>query len=1142
MATDNTNSNPWLGLRTYTEGEVIYGRSEEIIALSGLVLRNTQTVVYGRSGIGKSSILNAGVFPIARRHGVLPVYIRLEHNAPASYLEQIKAAVNREFDKLVSAGKATVAELESAGEDETLWEYFHRMDFRTADGQVIKPLVVFDQFEEIFTLEGSREKRDRFFRELADLINNVMPEELAEKPETQAAQEEQNTEGEMLDLGLGFLSDSGSRYKSTSDFHLIFTLREDFLSYLERNTTDIPELKNNRYCLQPINEEQAAEIIMQPRKGLVSKDVARLIISHVTGEDDFLLDGIPEIQVDSAILSLYLSRLYDKMTADGQSVINAELVEAYSDNIIEDFYTDAIRGLGRESVEWMEDTLVNEDGRRDNRDRLTVMREGKLSDAELKRLTDSVKLLRQFSYGGDLRVEYIHDVLCPVIVKRRNKRQEEQRIAELSEAALREKRRARKNVLIVSMIAVGVAAAAIGAYLWNQYQYVWEVEEAYPHYETRYGWPVGIGPQLNKEEMSRTPRYYVLSKKGHKAANFTTVTVAGSNAVNTEEPAATPFELTEFFYPSSQKYLIDTLLSQTRKIEFISSLTGEVDYISFLDGDSKPQFFAKHYSAADENWYNFVKNDGSPLNVRPSGLDRVKITNNPKGYISSINYYNANGVKCSIDKDIYSYLKTIAPDTGTRYYLALDQFSIELKNGPYNCINIAEGSMGASGKSYLSFSAPSPATYTDTTDIYGVKRDVIKTDGRYLYDINDSLIARMQYLRDNAGNILECAFTSGHGKDFNMPEKSVYTYDESGRLLTMREYDANGKVAGKYSRSFDEDGNKNYEEIIRGEERVAYFKHTKTPGHTQIDRMDSNTPMYSEVTKVLDDNTISICYYDASGRPINKKYRGKTIHKREILESDARRETRYYAVNGGRIEPLDSGYFKVVEIYEGPHRLKAYRTFDARNNILKSMIYFYQNGSMIGRAAMGISGQAVRCPEWEEDNFSYYKLYFNTDNSDNYVSFRPVNEAEIVSSLKWDTYDSYISIDYINFKGNNIDVLEDTGVPSLFKNLPINNDYFQSVALEPDNLSETEMTYLHLLDKDNPLFKAGLKDGDIILEGKKLEGKAKVAYLRYTSGKYEKNIAEFASPLSRSDLEHIHLHSLRLTNEENKFIQQALQK
>lgn len=228
-----TQGNPWLGLRTYTEGEVIYGRSEEIRVIAQMVLRTRQVVLYGRSGIGKSSILNAGVFPAVRSHGVLPVGIRLEHNSPVSYTEQIKQAVDREYAALVAQGKASVTELVEGSADETLWEYFHRMDRRDADGNPLEPLLVFDQFEEIFTLETRRGPREEFFGQLADLINNVMPERLPARSDAHAdaAPGDAAPDCGGLDLGLESLSASVTRYRTDDACRLIITLREDFLSY-----------------------------------------------------------------------------------------------------------------------------------------------------------------------------------------------------------------------------------------------------------------------------------------------------------------------------------------------------------------------------------------------------------------------------------------------------------------------------------------------------------------------------------------------------------------------------------------------------------------------------------------------------------------------------------------------------------------------------------------------------------------------------------------------------------------------------------------------------------------------------------------------------------------------------------------------
>ena len=79
MSTSGNSKNPWLGLKSYSEGKRLYGRDSDIDDLSQKIIYNTQTVIYGKSGIGKSSLLKAGIFPILRRNGFFPVYVRLVH-------------------------------------------------------------------------------------------------------------------------------------------------------------------------------------------------------------------------------------------------------------------------------------------------------------------------------------------------------------------------------------------------------------------------------------------------------------------------------------------------------------------------------------------------------------------------------------------------------------------------------------------------------------------------------------------------------------------------------------------------------------------------------------------------------------------------------------------------------------------------------------------------------------------------------------------------------------------------------------------------------------------------------------------------------------------------------------------------------
>jgi len=89
-------SNPWLGLASFTEETraFFFGREAEIAELGRRVQRKLLTVLFGQSGLGKTSILRAGLVPRLRRQGYCPVYVRIDY-APGTPEpdEQIKQEI-----------------------------------------------------------------------------------------------------------------------------------------------------------------------------------------------------------------------------------------------------------------------------------------------------------------------------------------------------------------------------------------------------------------------------------------------------------------------------------------------------------------------------------------------------------------------------------------------------------------------------------------------------------------------------------------------------------------------------------------------------------------------------------------------------------------------------------------------------------------------------------------------------------------------------------------------------------------------------------------------------------------------------------------------------------------------------------------
>src|SRR5215213_5090384 len=275
-----TGDNPWPGLASFTEDlrGFFFGREKETEELVRLVRRNTLTVLFGQSGLGKSSLLQAGAFPLLREADFLPLYLRLDHDLAAPELaDQIKAA-------LVAAFKAVGADAPAPRADESLWEYFHRkdIDIWSAKNRLLTPILAFDQFEEIFTLgranEASRERGRTFLTELADLVENRPPAALRAK------------------FDAGTLDPASYNFDKPS-CQVIVSLREDFLPDLEGLKNEMRSILHNRMRVKRLNGTQALEIVAKPAPHLLAEGVAERIVEFVAGARGGSVERLAELEV-----------------------------------------------------------------------------------------------------------------------------------------------------------------------------------------------------------------------------------------------------------------------------------------------------------------------------------------------------------------------------------------------------------------------------------------------------------------------------------------------------------------------------------------------------------------------------------------------------------------------------------------------------------------------------------------------------------------------------------------------------------------------------------------------------------------------------------------------------------------------------
>ncbi len=176
------------------------GREREVRELVARIANEWTLVLYGRSGIGKTSLLLTGIFPELETRGYRPVYAR-------TLTDPIRDLCRAVDDKCGTGGPEE--------------------DLRTAVEQAVAggPLViVLDQFEEFFIRFRDRpEVRSAFIEAIGSLVND-----------------------------------------RSLDVTVVFSLREDWLASLDDFREKIPDLFQNEYRLRPLTAFGVRQAISRP--------------------------------------------------------------------------------------------------------------------------------------------------------------------------------------------------------------------------------------------------------------------------------------------------------------------------------------------------------------------------------------------------------------------------------------------------------------------------------------------------------------------------------------------------------------------------------------------------------------------------------------------------------------------------------------------------------------------------------------------------------------------------------------------------------------------------------------------------------------------------------------------------------------
>lgn len=351
---------PYKFLDYFTEqdAQIFFGREPEVETICSQILAHRTFILHGRSGVGKSSIVRAGLLPRLKSEGHSVFVIRCFTDP----LHQIAAAMAETIDgRAPAAGSLALEEMVA----------------RFRDARPARAAIFFiDQFEEFFSLLGEEAKQ-----QFLDSIRDVISDE-------------------------------------TLPFHIVFVLREDLLAEMSYLKPYIPEVYYHEYRLKRLSREQAARAMTEPARAAGCTYQPQLVARLLDDLGDE--EGVDPPQLQIVCDSLYDAReptgeltlaVYEQLGTASQ------ILAGYLERVLRRFNSADLRAA-REVLT----SLISAEGeRRVLRESELYERAMTRLSHDPSRLSHLIgelvaaRVVRRRSQDGEPWIELAHDFLTPEV-------------------------------------------------------------------------------------------------------------------------------------------------------------------------------------------------------------------------------------------------------------------------------------------------------------------------------------------------------------------------------------------------------------------------------------------------------------------------------------------------------------------------------------------------------------------------------------------------------------------------------------------------------------------------------------------------------------------------------------------------------
>jgi WD40 repeat protein len=413
---------PYKGLNAFDDSDLdalfFFGRERECEIVVANLIASRLTVLYGPSGVGKSSLLRAAV---ARRLRELPE-------------QPIVVVFSRWSDDPAVALAEAVAEVEgmpSSGSPVTALE-------RAQTSRDV--YLILDQAEEYFLYHADDSGPGSFVEELPAVVATPLR------------------------------------------VNVLVSIRDDSLSKLDRFTGRIPSLFGNTLRLDRLDRTAARAAVVRPlerytdltgESASIEPQLVERILDEVgAGQIESALGGLGVVEgapngtgVEAPYLQLVLQRLWDAERELRSEVLRLDTFEQLggAQHIVEEHLSGALADLTGEQKDVaarLFNHLVTPSGTKIAHEVGDLADFGEVTVAELRPVLDVLterRILRSLEEGADVRYEIFHDVLAEPVLAWRAEHESDRELELQREASNRRQRR------LLGVIGVGSVLFAVMA-------------------------------------------------------------------------------------------------------------------------------------------------------------------------------------------------------------------------------------------------------------------------------------------------------------------------------------------------------------------------------------------------------------------------------------------------------------------------------------------------------------------------------------------------------------------------------------------------------------------------------------------------------------------------------------------------------